>query len=182
MEVTHRPHPSIMSPESQGRAEQGTETYKVCLTQADGLLESQFYQAGCCVAVPPPRRSDTALTQGICFSSCPCHRLPWGTKLFGVCVSVIAEGALSCMGGDQGGSLLVSRVRPMSQGLSHTSDAPTLSSSQPLLALGTSCAVGPARALTCWDETLCERNASGFHSGFKTVLREALRGARTLER
>lgn len=35
-----------MSPESQGCADQG----KVCLAQADGFLESQFYQAGCCVA------------------------------------------------------------------------------------------------------------------------------------
>lgn len=48
--------------------------------------------------IPSPRRGDTALAQGICISSCPCHRLLRGSEHI-VCVPVMAEDVSSCLGG-----------------------------------------------------------------------------------
>lgn len=106
-----------------------------------------------------------------------------------LCVPVVVEGALSCVGGDQRGCSWVSRVCPVSPGsapcLLGSAIPDTLPCCPPqhlslvwVLAVleGLCGAVGPAGALTCQGGTLYEINASGFHSWSKTVPKEASRG------
>lgn len=135
------------------------------------------------VAVPPPRRNDTALTQGTWVSSCHCHGLLQDPEQF-VCVPVVVKSALSCLGGDQRGCSWVPTCPLCLPGSAIPDMIPCcplqhLSMVWVLAVLEGPCgAVGPAEALTCQAGAWSERNASGFHSRSKTVPKEVLRRAR----